>query len=77
MVVKQIDLIDVEQAAVGLGQQAWLECTNSFAEGLLDVDGAAETIFSGTERQIHHRDLSRLSGQAFTMFNALAHVTAL
>ena len=77
VVVEQVHLIHVEQAAVGLGQQAGLKGAHAFAQGFLDVDGAAEAVFRCTEGQVHHRHLPRFGAQGFPLLHPLAHLTAL
>ena len=47
MVVQQIDLVDIEQAPVGFGQQARFKGTNAITERLLDVNGSAQSVFRG------------------------------
>ena len=46
-----------------LGQQARLEGPHALAEGLLDVDGAAEAVFRCTEGEVDHRHLALLDRQ--------------
>ena len=58
-------------------EQAGLKSANPFTEGFLDVDRAAESVFGGTQREIHHGHLTLLSGESLAMVQALAHITAL
>ena len=77
MVVEQVHLIDVQQAAVGLGQQARLKRPHPLAQGLFNVDRAAKTIFGGPQRQVHHWHLARLDRQALAPIGAFTHLAAL
>ena len=58
MVIQQVHLVHIKQAAVGLGQQAGFKGTHALAEGLLDVNRSAETVLRGSQRQIHHGHLA-------------------
>ena len=55
VVLQQVDLVDVEEAAVGLGQQPRLERLDPGAERPLQVEGADHPVLGRPERQIHHR----------------------
>ena len=77
MVVEQIDLVDIEQAPVGFGQQARFKGTNAITERLLDVNGSAQSVFRGPQWQVNHRHLALLGPQGFPVFEALNHVAAL
>jgi len=57
MVIQQVDLVDVQYAPVGLGEQAGLERLNALGERLLDVDGATDAVLGGAEGQVDHGDL--------------------
>ncbi len=59
VVLEQVDLVDVEIAAVGAGQQAGLEGLFAAGEGALDVEGADDAVFGGTERQVDDRGRAR------------------
>ena len=47
MVVEQVDLVDVQQAAVGRGQHAGLEVPLALLDGRLDVQRADDAVFGG------------------------------
>ncbi|MNN12233.1 hypothetical protein D3C81_1252160 [compost metagenome] len=51
MVRQQVDLVDVEHAAVGAGQQAGAEAGAAFAEGGVQVEGADDAFLAGAQRQ--------------------------
>ena len=77
MVVEQVHLIDVQQAAVGLGQQARFKGPNPLAEGFFNVDRAAEAVFGGAQGQVHHRHLAAAFAEAFAALHPFAHLAAL
>ena len=52
MVVQQVDLVDVKQAAVGRGQHARLEVALAALDRLLDVQRADHPVLGGADRQI-------------------------
>ena len=54
MVVEQVDLVDVEDVAVRLGQHAGLEAPLAGAQRGLDVDRADDTVLGGVDRQLDH-----------------------
>mmetsp|Transcript_3249 Transcript_3249/g.8788 ORF Transcript_3249/g.8788 Transcript_3249/m.8788 type:complete len:265 (-) Transcript_3249:179-973(-) len=54
-VIQEIDLIHVQDAAIGLGQQPGLVRLLPLLQRRLDVDGAAHPVLRGTQRQLHQR----------------------
>ena len=69
VVFQQVDLVDVEKAAVRLGQQTRLEGLDALGERALQIERADHPVFRGTQRQIDHRHrnqmrLGRMAGQA-------------
>ena len=52
VVLEQIDLVDVEIAAVGAGQQAGLKGFFAAGEGALDVEGADDAVLGGAEGEV-------------------------
>ena len=54
MVVQKIDLIHIEDVAVGLGQQSRLKDLFAFFDGLLHVQRADHPVFRGADRQFNH-----------------------
>ena len=54
VVIEQVDLVDVEDVAVRLGQDARLEPLGSRAQGRLDVDRAHDAILGGVDRKLDH-----------------------
>ncbi|BES71549.1 hypothetical protein RE428_25670 [Marinobacter nanhaiticus D15-8W] len=52
---QQVDLIDVEHAAIGFGQKARLEGNILLRKDLLQVEAADKTIFARTKRHVDKR----------------------
>ncbi len=52
MVVEEVDLVDVQDVAVGLGQDAWFEPPGPGSQRRLDVDGADDAVLGGVDRQL-------------------------
>src|SRR5690606_39388629 len=48
VVRQQVDLVDVEQTAVGSGQQAGLELHDALTEGLVQLQRAGDPVVAGT-----------------------------
>ena len=65
MVFQQIDFIDIQIAAVGPGQQAWLKGLDALGQSALQVQRADHAVFSGAQRQIDHRHANQLAGPCF------------
>jgi hypothetical protein len=62
VVVQQVDLVDVEHAAVRASQQAGLVAGDAASEGLLEVEGAEHAVLGGTHGQLdepHRAGLDR------------------
>mmetsp|Transcript_5543 Transcript_5543/g.12269 ORF Transcript_5543/g.12269 Transcript_5543/m.12269 type:complete len:319 (+) Transcript_5543:639-1595(+) len=57
VVVQQVDLVHVQDAAVGLGQQAGLKGLHTLSQSLLNVNGTAHTVLSGTQGQLDQGSL--------------------
>ena len=51
MVVQEVDLVDIEQTTVRLGEQPRLESRFTVTEGLAEVEGADDAILGGTHRE--------------------------
>ena len=77
MIVEEVHLIHIEQAAVGLGQEAWFKGPHALAEGFFNINRSAESIFCGAEGKVHHRHLPRFCGHAFVADQPFAHLAAL
>ena len=77
MIVEQVHLIHIQQAAVGLGQQARLKGPNPLTERFFDVDRAAQAIFRGPQGEIHHGHLAFLGGELLSLLVPEAHLAAL
>ena len=54
VVVEEVDLVDVEDRAVGRGQQTGLEAASPLAQGRLHVEGSGDAVLSGSHRQLDH-----------------------
>jgi hypothetical protein len=76
VVVQQVDFVDVEQAAVGSGQDAGLEVPLAFLDGFFDVEGADDPVFSSGDRQVDKGRGAQLDRQRITAGDALAAVGA-
>ena len=55
MVGQQVDLVDVQDAAVGGGQQPGPEPGPAFEQGALEVEGADDAVLGGADRQLDER----------------------
>jgi hypothetical protein len=60
VVVEKVDLVDVEQVAVGRGQQARFETSFASLDGRLHVDASHHAILAGVDGQFHHLHGPRL-----------------
>jgi hypothetical protein len=54
VVVEEVDLVDVEDPAVRVGQQARLEGLHTLREGPLDVQRTDEAVLGGADGQFDH-----------------------
>ena len=55
VVLEQVDLVDVEKAAIGAGQQAGLERLLAVRQRALEVERADDAVLGGAQRQVDHR----------------------
>mmetsp|Transcript_19820 Transcript_19820/g.51517 ORF Transcript_19820/g.51517 Transcript_19820/m.51517 type:complete len:394 (+) Transcript_19820:3129-4310(+) len=76
VVIQQVDLIYIQDAPVGLCQQARLKGLYTFCQGLLNVDGAAHAVLCGSKGQVDHGNLHGLHGQLLTSLEAHADLFA-
>ena len=76
MIVEQVDLVDVEQAAIGRRQHARLEVALAVLDGLLDVEGADNAIFGRADRQIDEAGAAADRRQLLAGRQAVAAVVA-
>lgn len=53
VIVEKVDLVDVEHALMGVGEQPGLERTFAVPEYLLEVDRADDTVLGRADRQFH------------------------
>ena len=58
VVFKQIDLIDIEEAAMRLGQQARLKDALARNQRSFEIERSAQTVFGCSQRQINNRRLA-------------------
>ena len=77
VVVEQVDLIHVQQAAVGRRQHARLEVALALLDGLLDVQRAHDAVLGGADRQVHKAGAPASDRQFLAALDALAAVVAL
>ena len=54
MVGEQVDLVDVQHAAVGLGEQTRGEIGTAFAQYARQIERTDDAVPGGTDRQFHH-----------------------
>ena len=64
VIVEQVDLVHVEQAAIGRRQHARLEVALAVLDGRLDVQRADDPIFGRADRQVHEAGAPRGSSAA-------------
>ncbi len=53
MVVQEVDLVDVEQAAMGGGEQPRPQRGDAFGERPVEVDRSGDPVLRGADRQLH------------------------
>ncbi len=53
MVVQEVDLVDVEQAAMGGGEQPRPQRRDAFGERPVEVDRPGDPVLGGADRQLH------------------------
>ena len=63
VVVEEVDLVDIQDVAVCLGQNAGLKTPRPFLERRLEVDGADHPVFGSVDRQLDHTHAPRRHGQ--------------
>ena len=66
MVVQQVDLVDVEDTAVGGGDESGFETAAAGLDGLLDVQRPHQPVLGGAHRQVDDADLSGNGGSVFS-----------
>ena len=62
MVFQQVDLIYVDNAAIGLCQYAGEEPFGTGLERVLEIDGPDQAVFRGVKGEVHHPDPAFLRG---------------
>ncbi len=63
VVVEEVDLVDVQDVAVGLGEDARFEAPGPRSQRRLDVDGAYNAVFRGVDRQLDDAHAALVRGQ--------------
>ena len=63
VIVEQVDLVDVQQAAIGVGQHARLEVAFALLDGLLDIQRADDAVLGGADGQVDEGRRAFVEGQ--------------
>ena len=66
VVGKQIHFVDVDDAAMGRGQQPGLKCSTSLAQCPLEIERSQHAVFSRTQGKIHKRRRTARSLRAWS-----------
>jgi len=72
VIVEQVDLIHVQQAAVGGGENPWLESLLAGFQRALDVQRADDAVFCRADGQFHHAREAAAHGQGIAIGDPLA-----
>ena len=72
MVLQQVDLVDVEEAAIGARQQAGLEGLDAGRQRPLQIERTNDPILCGTQRQVDDRDRDRYTFGPCRLLSAVA-----
>src|SRR6266850_7677174 len=75
-VLKKIHLIDIEKATICPRQQTRFESLDATRQGVLDVDGSANAIFSCAQRKIDHGHWRFLAAKLSSRIDSLPTRTA-
>ena len=59
VVLEQVDLVDIEEAAVGAGEQSGFEGLFAAGQGAFEVEGADDSSSGGAEREIDDGNVGR------------------
>ena len=76
VVVKQVDLVDIKDVAVGLGQQPRLETPLAMPDRGFEVDGADHPVLAGPHGQLDHAHPRQRRGQLLAGLEAGAAIRA-
>ena len=76
MVVEEVDLVDIEDVAVGFSQHAGLEAPLAALDRSLDVDRPHHPVLGGVDGQFDHPHAAPGSGKGLAAADALAAVGA-
>ncbi len=55
VILQQVHLIDVQEAAMGARQQPGFKRLHAVRQRALEIQGADHPVLGGTQRQVHHR----------------------
>ena len=63
VILEQVDLVDVEKAAVRAGEEAWLEGAHALGQRALEIERPDDAILGRAERQVDDRYRSLVLGK--------------
>jgi hypothetical protein len=66
VVVEEVDLVDVEDVAIGVGEDPRLEAAQPLPDGALDVDGPHHPVLGGVDGELDDAHGPGAGGQALT-----------
>ena len=71
VVVEEVDLVDVEDSPVGLGEEPRLEGHHALSQGTGDVDGAGDAVLGGVEREVDDPHAPPVGAEPFAALDPL------
>ena len=74
MIVEQVDLVDIEDAAIGRGQNARFEVSFASLNRFLDVERTDHAIFGGADGQVDKRRRAAFAVKGACLLQHLARV---
>ena len=77
MVFEQVDFVDIEKTAIGLGEQAGFKALFARGQCTFEIEAADDAVFGGAQRQIHEGHgafLDMLAGALAATFDAGAAI---
>jgi len=63
VIIEEVHFVDVQDAAVGIGQKPRLEAPLAVLERMFEIDRTHDPVFGGRNRQIHERGAARRLGE--------------
>ena len=72
VVVEEVDLVDVEDSPVGLGEETRLEGHHALSQRTGDVDGAGDAVLGGVQRQVDDAHAPPVGAEPFAALDPLA-----